>query len=1326
MRLRLGPQLDTYVPAPERQEPAQAKPLDLDQVIKPVQQEIRSLEQLCRTQKLPTPLKQQYEQAIGRLRKFVKEVKDGRDPQAAYRENIPAARQHLQSAQNQAAKLLQQQAVALLGRYGELAQVLSADEKQVLQPEIALLTKGQNGKLTAAEAKGLNAALAELQRKMPAVARLAAQRAQGKMLAAIKQVRGPLKELLAADEKVGAQGRAASSPWFGGIAYLLATNPAAHQGTTLADRRQATRNPEQARSVADLLMCLDQLETDIRSGKPIPANRLNDLQRIANSPVIAATQDAVKVGAVVEAAKVVAISSAIVVSGGFVGGIAAEAFAAYAGSGALVTLGALLVEGTVFTAVTVPLEYAVGIGELPDSGTEWAERVVTNAAMIGTFKVAGRAYETVAGSYRLTAPVLHEFGRLSTSFAAMNGFALGEQLVHGENPGLVFSWNNLGNQAVNSLPNFIGLELAGRASRPLLGPIAERVRGWKETRLQLRLPEITPREINVAELVAAEEQTVSLRTEGTEAGTKAERAKIVRPDRSGRGAVPEEVSDNPYERQLRFESPEEFLAFVDHLEGARPDIIARRAKLAAQDPSTPVYVTDARQQAQAIWDKMSTGKQTEVRSMLGGKEITPDRLIEGAGELMIRNKRDPDFAALLRIKGELFGMKMFTETIAARHGIKAEWLDRLLLTDHWFTSEISNFKESVPHGQTAIIGRTIGKLDTVVVPAESGPARINGDTLVGADGRINEEVEIKREGPSVIILDRKTGHVVDMGTIGTDNTVQFVGGSDTHHSLFKRFGRAAADRITGLRQWLWGAGVTVALDEPITLRKGSTVDKHNVDIPAGRSLSLKLGGVPVRLYNLRGAFYVQEMGDNPSEPQMVNMQKDQTGRKKMGMLSIGRAQDSDLVLSDSNVSSKHLTIVIENSKALIADTSRNGTLVDPQSEPYRPIGPNGGFIEKGLEFVNKEQAAKYMGGKVLVALENNKFAVVDAEVLPQMVVKNGRTASMTTAELTGYRDAYLRPLEQELAKATKLQLQQQGGAGLGFERPAISAAAAKAAGRPEMAGQAGALLRIKPKPGQKLIFIGDLHGNIGNLQRLVAEYGPKLEKGEVALVFLGDAIHEETGNINDISGSLKVTDTLLQLKNAYPDSVHYIKGNHDEVVSDVAKKFYKKINGVPVFQGIIFRDKLVEARGEEYAQALQAFFDASPRVVTFEAAGQEHYAAHCAFDPNKGTKISPDTAVNAAIDPKLDWSLSWSRPVEHYDQNGIANLRKSMGLAPNALVLVGHTHDPSGNGAAAWVPQGMPGHLVLMSNDSQALSVVEADGKSLKVKDLIGRSGLSR
>jgi hypothetical protein len=280
--------------------------------------------------------------------------------------------------------------------------------------------------------------------------------------------------------------------------------------------------------------------------------------------------------------------------------------------------------------------------------------------------------------------------------------------------------------------------------------------------------------------------------------------------------------------------------------------------------------------------------------------------------------------------------------------------------------------------------------------------------------------------------------------------------------------------------------------------------------------------------------------------------------------------------------------------------------------------------------------------------------------------------------------------------------------------------------RPSAGNVPGALLQIDySKPGAiPFLVIGDLHGNEKNLNRILKLYGAQIDRGEIGLLFLGDALHPETGDVLDMASSLRVLKSIIALKQHYPDRVHYLLGNHDLIytseqllakVMDYTAAFplansaalAKMINSDPQVEKNEINKPMMILKGENNYQAFefirylisemrtqrvveeqiretlklyQAFFDGCPLALAWEGDKGTGLAAHV---PVIRDGVTREELVNARANPPLQRQLLWNRykdDNEHtaFREKDIKSTAVRVGImAPNKEVNLvgGHTPD---------------------------------------------------
>jgi hypothetical protein len=203
-----------------------------------------------------------------------------------------------------------------------------------------------------------------------------------------------------------------------------------------------------------------------------------------------------------------------------------------------------------------------------------------------------------------------------------------------------------------------------------------------------------------------------------------------------------------------------------------------------------------------------------------------------------------------------------------------------------------------------------------------------------------------------------------------------------------------------------------------------------------------------------------------------------------------------------------------------------------------------------------------------------------------------------------------------------------------------------------------------------------------------------IEAGRAALVILGDGVHsEESRGLEEMASSISIMDRILTLRDRFPRGVFYLMGNHDSFSPDVRK------NSVP--QGLLWREALVEARGEEFVEAMQGFYDASPYVL------ESNGIIACHGGPPTES-VTRDALVNIQDSPRLRHQLTWNRMRAPNNPAGYGkrDVRKFLGVLgqPRSAFIVSHT-PPAGDELYQRNVGGIVGHHVIHSADPDGYSI---------------------
>jgi len=242
------------------------------------------------------------------------------------------------------------------------------------------------------------------------------------------------------------------------------------------------------------------------------------------------------------------------------------------------------------------------------------------------------------------------------------------------------------------------------------------------------------------------------------------------------------------------------------------------------------------------------------------------------------------------------------------------------------------------------------------------------------------------------------------------------------------------------------------------------------------------------------------------------------------------------------------------------------------------------------------------------------------------------------------------------------------------------------------------------------IVISDLHARRDFLMEVLSQQDKDgqsvfdlLEKGKINVVCLGDGMHSEIGKnwyigINqefiekdgkkypkntiadmneyekvmkeEMVRSLGTMKTVMELKSAFPDSFHYVRGNHDDINETIYKflKFFKEseIEGIGGESGLV-KKWIFEHFGLNFLEKWAKFESMLPLVVK----GKDFVASHAA--PLKKGVLSMEDIEEKT--QKANEQLLWT------DNRGIigkkhfypefAQTRKNIG-AENSIWIIGH------------------------------------------------------
>jgi hypothetical protein len=237
--------------------------------------------------------------------------------------------------------------------------------------------------------------------------------------------------------------------------------------------------------------------------------------------------------------------------------------------------------------------------------------------------------------------------------------------------------------------------------------------------------------------------------------------------------------------------------------------------------------------------------------------------------------------------------------------------------------------------------------------------------------------------------------------------------------------------------------------------------------------------------------------------------------------------------------------------------------------------------------------------------------------------------------------------------------------------------------------QSGFLIEL-PSAGE-LLVTGDIHGNAGNLQRIVQV--ADLGRCPGRHLVLQELVHELQA-VDDVCRSYRLVEIAAQLKCAYPKQVHILLGNHEfaECLGLEIGKRGRELNAA-------FADGLRAAYGESWEEVKEAyheFWTSCPLAVhTSNGLFVSHSTPH--LDRMNGLTLEYLRTATVADAFRRDgpvFSLLWDRDYRPQTAEAFAQRMQA------EVLLVGHTACADG----MQVPNKR--HIILDSKDFEGRYVL--------------------
>lgn len=248
------------------------------------------------------------------------------------------------------------------------------------------------------------------------------------------------------------------------------------------------------------------------------------------------------------------------------------------------------------------------------------------------------------------------------------------------------------------------------------------------------------------------------------------------------------------------------------------------------------------------------------------------------------------------------------------------------------------------------------------------------------------------------------------------------------------------------------------------------------------------------------------------------------------------------------------------------------------------------------------------------------------------------------------------------------------------------------------------------------VIIGDLHANLDNLVKILSEnrFVEEMARGRAAVILLGDAVHREESQLDEMESSVVMMDFILRMMRALPGRFIYLRGNHDSFSHEVTK--------AGVEQGRLWRSLLRELRGDRYLEEMERFYQLGPYIAVSDG-----FIACHAGPPLES--VSRRTLVDIRRHTRLMHQLTWNRlkrpgKPAGYSKRDVAALRKALGAGKSEALIV--SHNPPSEEETFWLDVGgIKGHHMVYSAHEDSFAVFTRIGGEMVPLEYRGEPLLS-